>query len=128
MQQLMARQECKPVRKAVPAVKILPNITGLRTDDQLQDFLARHKEETVLINFGSSWCTHCHQMFPFFIALTKQFPELAYAVAQVDYMKDAVKGITYTPTFAVYKKGQKVDQFYGAHHKQLADHVWLHSS
>ena len=37
----------QPVRKPVPPVKILPNITGLRTDDQLQGFLAKHKEETV---------------------------------------------------------------------------------
>lgn len=26
----------------------------------------------VLINFGSSWCTHCHKMFPAFVSLTKQ--------------------------------------------------------
>ena len=120
----------------------------------------------VLVNFGSSWCHHCHQMFPHFLSLSKQFPQLKYAVAQVgaaccwrhwnwlwhaciwcccgagqaaarhlgashsgacttttlqaelmpgivptlqvDYMHDETRGITYTPTFAVYKKGRKV--------------------
>lgn len=37
----------------------------------------------VLVNFGSSWCHHCHLLFPAFIALSKQFPKLNYAVAQV---------------------------------------------
>lgn len=26
----------------------------------------------VLVNYGSSWCTHCHHMFPHFISLTKK--------------------------------------------------------
>ncbi len=121
----------------------------------------------VLVNFGSSWCHHCHQMFPHFLSLSKQFPQLKYAVAQVrkhcswpggawqklrgvelraraaaccasfsvhscsraaclqgmhahrqpppsvshpqvDYMHEETKGITYTPTFALYKQGRKV--------------------
>lgn len=107
--------------------KILPNVTGLRTDEQLREFLERSKDDTVLVNFGSSWCSHCHQMFPHFLALAKQFPRLKYAVAQVDCMHEATRGITYTPTFAVYKRGRKVDQFFGANAQQLQDHVWLQS-
>lgn len=42
-------------------------------------------------------------------------------------MHEVVKGVTYTPTFAVYKKGRKVDQFFGANEQQLRDHIWLHS-
>lgn len=37
----------QPVRKGVPLVKIQPNITGLRTDEQLAEFLARHTADTV---------------------------------------------------------------------------------
>lgn len=37
----------------------------------------------LLVNFGSSWCHHCHQMFPAFLKLSKQFPQLKYALAQV---------------------------------------------
>ena len=39
----------------------------------------------MLVNFGSSWCTHCHQMMPAFLSLTKKFPQLKYAVAQVSF-------------------------------------------
>lgn len=66
-------------------------------------------------------------MFPHFLSLTNVFPKLKFAVAQVDYMKDAPKGISYTPTFAVFNKGRKVDQFYGANEQQLRDHLWLHA-
>ncbi|PRW58311.1 Thioredoxin-like 3-3 [Chlorella sorokiniana] len=105
--------------------QILPHIAGLRTDEQLQQFLQRWRSDTVLVNFGSSWCHHCHQMFPHFLSLSKRFPQLKYAVAQVDYMHEETRGITYTPTFAVYKKGRKVDQFFGANEQQLRDHMWL---
>ena len=154
----------QPLQKSTPAVKILPNLTGVRTDDQFDEFLGRHKTETVsvwlpeeraqsmqcstscntcllcfftfaaplpaaqaVVNFGSSWCAHCHKMFPHFLSLTHVFPQLKYAVAQVDYMTEAPRGIVYTPTFAVFRRGRKVDQFFGANEQQLRDHLWLHA-
>ncbi len=57
-----------------------------------------------------------------------QHPDHKYVIAQVDYMKDALQGIKYTPTFAVYKKGRKVDQFFGPSVQQLQDRIWLHSA
>ena len=48
-------------------------------------------------------------------------------LAQMDYLDAELKGIRYSPTFAVFYKGRKVDQFYGSEPRQLADHVWLHS-
>jgi thioredoxin 1 len=60
-------------------------------------------------------------------ALCTQHPEHLFVVAQVDYMRDALAGIRYTPTFAVYKRGRKVDQFFGPSPQQLRDRVWLHS-
>ena len=121
---------------------IAPNVVGLRTDEQLHQFLQRHGQgaaaaavdtaaappRPALINFGSSWCSHCHQLLPHFLSLARQFPGLSYAVAQVDHMSAAaVRGVTYTPTFAVYRGGRKVDQFFGASEQQLRDHIWLHS-
>ncbi|KAH7618417.1 hypothetical protein Ndes2526B_g07357 [Nannochloris sp. 'desiccata'] len=117
----------QPLEKQAPAVKILPNLAGLRTDEQYDDFLMRHRNDKVVVNFGSSWCTHCHKLFPHFLSLTHAFTKLHYAVAQVDYMKYAPRGITYTPTIAVFDKGRKVDQFFGANPQQLRDRLWLHS-
>lgn len=146
----------QPLHKRTPPVKILPNLTGLRSDDQYLQFLERNKDQTVreprverpplhcrlfglarrsatcravqvVVNFGSSWCEHCHQMLPHYLNLAAVFPRLKYAVAQVDYMEEAARGITYTPTFAIIKKGRRVDSFYGSNEQQLRDHLWLHS-
>jgi thioredoxin-like negative regulator of GroEL len=59
--------------------------------------------------------------------LSNLFQGFKYAVGQVDYMNHAADGVEYTPTFIVYKKGKKVDQFYGANAQQLYDHLWLHN-
>lgn len=56
-----------------------------------------------------------------------QHPQHTYVVAQVDCMKDVLQGIRYTPTFAVYRKGRRIDQFFGSSPQQLRDRVWLHS-
>ena len=59
--------------------------------------------------------------------LLAQYPQHKYLVAQVDYMNKELRGIKYSPTFAVFKQGRKIDQFYGAEPQQLQDHIWLHS-
>ena len=64
----------------------------------------------------------CHGVLP-----CMQHPEHLFVIAQVDCMRDALQGIRYTPTFAVYRKGRKADQFLGPSPAQLRDRVWLHS-
>jgi thioredoxin 1 len=117
----------KPVKKAAPLQQILPNIFGLRYDDDVQEFLFKNRKGVAVVNYGSSWCTHCHEMFPHMIALSKMFSEkIAYAVGQLDYLSTEVaKGIEYSPTFAVYRQGRKVDQFHGSDKQRLCDHLWL---
>jgi thioredoxin 1 len=66
-------------------------------------------------------------MLPHFLALTSAFPRLKYAVAQVDFMEAAARGVTYTPTFSVFRRGRRVDSFYGSNQQQLRDHLWLHN-
>lgn len=119
----------KPPKKSMPLQQILPSIYGLRTDDDVEEFLFKHRSGFSLINYGSSWCTHCHEMFPHMIKLSEMFPGIAYAVGQLDYLSDSMtKDIEYSPTFSVYSKGnKKVDQFHGNDKQRLADHVWLWS-
>ncbi|EIE23752.1 hypothetical protein COCSUDRAFT_63276 [Coccomyxa subellipsoidea C-169] len=81
--------------------RIATNVAAARTDDELRSLLLKGKDKT--------------------------HPEHKYVVAQVDSMKDALQGIRYTPTFAVYRKGRKVDQFFGPSPQQLRDRVWLQS-
>lgn len=57
-----------------------------------------------------------------------QFPQLRFLVAQLDFMDEEVKNIKFTPTYAFYKHGKVVDQFWGSDSQQLRDHVWLHAA
>jgi thioredoxin 1 len=118
----------KPVKKAPPLQQILPNIYGLRYDEDVEEFLFKTRKGVAVVNYGSSWCTHCHEMFPHMIALSERFSNnIAYAVGQVDYLSEKfTASVNYTPTFAVYKGGKKkVDAFYGSDKQQLCDHLWL---
>lgn len=64
---------CQPPQKMKPSTMISSNIEGLRTDDEVQSFLSKHRAgKTALIKFGSSWCYHCQEVFPQFLKLTKQ--------------------------------------------------------
>ncbi|CAL5223849.1 g6432 [Coccomyxa viridis] len=106
---------------------ISSNVLGARSDNELRLALLTGRAGSVIVNYGSSWCAHCHELFPHFYDLARQFPQHRCVVAQVDYMKDALQGVKVTPTFAVFKKGRKIDQFFGPSPQQLRDRVWLHS-
>merc|ERR1712226_697232 len=110
-------------------VKITPNMVGARTDEELRAALGGSdmQQKQVLVSFGSSWCTHCHEMFPHFLKLSKKFSEYKYVVAQVDYMQEEAKSVRYTPTYSFFSKGKKVDEFFGSDEQRLRDHLWLHS-
>jgi thiol-disulfide isomerase/thioredoxin len=47
-------------------------MTGLRTDDELSAFITSSKPGTAVVEFGTTWCVKCHEMFPQFFALSKK--------------------------------------------------------
>ncbi|KAJ9531393.1 hypothetical protein V8C86DRAFT_3084073 [Haematococcus lacustris] len=105
-----------------------PLMTGLRSDQEYDQFMKQHKhnKNPVLVQFGSTWCQKCHEILPAFIALSQQYTQLTYAVAQVDFMPERAKGMRYSPLFVFTRGGRKVDEVVGKDEQRLADHVWLH--
>lgn len=116
-----------PDTSAQQSFSISEQVAGARSDEEFRNFLTSNRRATVIAEYGSTWCAHCQEMFPHFQQLAKQYPQHKYVLAQIDYMDQELKGIRYSPTFAVFKQGRKVDQFYGAEPQQLRDHIWLHS-
>ncbi|KAG2495574.1 hypothetical protein HYH03_006174 [Edaphochlamys debaryana] len=116
----------QPLPKEKPAM-ISANMAGLRTDDQFYDFLHENRSKTAVVQFGATWCTKCAEFFPTWFQLSKEHPQLKYAVAQVDTLQEAIKGVKYSPTFHVYRNGRVVDRVLGKEPQRLADHLWLHS-
>ena len=98
---------------------------GIRTDEALAAFLADSRPGIAVVEYGTSWCHKCHEIFPAFYQLSRRYPQHRYAVAQVEGMPGAVKRLRYTPTFAIYRDGCKVDEVVGNKPQRLADHLWL---
>mmetsp|Transcript_891 Transcript_891/g.1333 ORF Transcript_891/g.1333 Transcript_891/m.1333 type:complete len:112 (+) Transcript_891:28-363(+) len=99
----------------------------INSDQELGRFLNIHDRQPVLIQYGSSWCLKCVEFLPTFYKLTKKYPKLTYAVAQVDNMQESVKHIRFSPTFELFRAGKRVDQVVGKDAQKLEDHLWLHS-
>jgi thiol-disulfide isomerase/thioredoxin len=56
-----------------------------------------------------------------------QYQQHRYGVAQVEGMAGAVRAISFTPTFHIYRNGKVVDEVIGKEPQRLEDHLWLHS-
>lgn len=46
-------------------------------------------------------------------------------VAQIDYMRDAVRHIEHTPTVEVLRDGRCVDMFLATDSRKMKDRLWL---
>ncbi|KAL3132923.1 hypothetical protein ABBQ38_006837 [Trebouxia sp. C0009 RCD-2024] len=122
-----AHSAAQPGEGSQQASGISPNVSTARTDDELGSKLHRDQGKLVWAMFGSSWCHHCHELFPSVYEISKKFPKNDFVVAQMDYMDAAVQGIRYTPTFRLYRKGRRLDEFIGTDAQRVEDHVWLWS-
>eukprot|EP00898_Chlorokybus_atmophyticus_P002634 jgi/Chlat1/3371/Chrsp23S03716 len=117
-----------PDKKAYVPPQTRANYTGAGSDDDLADILASAgPSRTVVVDYGASWCDHCKGMIPAFVRLSSQFVDTLFVVADVDRVPRTSADIRFTPTFAFYRNGRKVDEIYGSNVQRLRDHIWLHS-
>jgi len=64
----------------------------------------------VLIEVFAPWCGHCRQFTPTFKAESEKYPDIVFAMVNVDEEPELVKslGIRGVPTVLGYKKGIQV--------------------
>lgn len=62
----------QPPAKPLPSQDISPHMAGLRNEEDLNAFIQGSKPGTAVVEFGTSWCQKCHEMFPAFYKLCKQ--------------------------------------------------------
>jgi thiol-disulfide isomerase/thioredoxin len=53
---------------------------GLRTDAELTNFINSSNPGVAVVEYGTSWCHKCHEMFPTFYALSKKVSQRMHAV------------------------------------------------
>jgi thiol-disulfide isomerase/thioredoxin len=56
---------------------------GVRSDEQLAAFLSASKPGTAVVEYGTSWCHKCHEMFPQFYKLSKQVRGVLWLVTNI---------------------------------------------
>eukprot|EP01025_Chloroclados_australasicus_P040349 TRINITY_DN4206_c0_g1_i1.p1 TRINITY_DN4206_c0_g1~~TRINITY_DN4206_c0_g1_i1.p1 ORF type:complete len:171 (+),score=8.86 TRINITY_DN4206_c0_g1_i1:132-644(+) len=125
----MAKSEARgqPQRVNEGYYDVGKGVRGARTDSELVDAIVHRKNNTVLVKYGTSWCHTCKAVLPHFLQFASKFNKTDYVIASVENMQEAVRDVKYSPHFAFFHKGRKVDEFYGNNVQRLRDRIWLHN-
>lgn len=80
------------------------------TEDTLHNLVNDH--ETVVVQYGASWCGNCRIMKPKFKKLASENDHIPFFYVDAEKHAESRKlaKVDNLPTFAVFKNGQLVDQ------------------
>jgi thioredoxin 1 len=81
--------------------------------DTLQDLVNSH--ETVVVQYGATWCGNCRMVKPKFKKLGEETPgaEFVYVDAEKYPQSRKLAQVDNLPTFALFKNGELVKQSQG---------------
>jgi len=95
------------------------SVTLVNSLSEFREIIER--DEYAIFDFWATWCGPCRFISPIFEELSKKFTNIKYYKVDVDDQPDIAQevGVRAMPTFAVFKKGVKVDDLVGADAKAL---------
>jgi thioredoxin 1 len=104
------------------------NVSVIKGEESLKKKLDETKgKQLVVVNFGASWCKHCHKLSPSVFDEAEKYPNSEFIFTDVDLLPETAKFMRWTPTVGIYKFGRKVDEIEQCKIRQLKDRVWLWS-
>ena len=87
------------------------NLSAVRGEEAFAETMrVKGADGLVVVKFGASWCTHCAEMLSEFGEASRRHPDAHFVLADVDTLPETAEHIRFTPTFAFYRKGRKVDE------------------
>ncbi len=79
-------------------------------EDNLQNIVSEN--ETVMVQYGASWCGNCRIMKPKFKKLASENNEVPFLYVDAEKLPESRKlaKVDNLPTFAIFKNGNLVNQ------------------
>jgi len=104
------------------------NVSVIKGEESFKKKLDETKgKQLVVVNFGASWCKHCHKLSPSVFDEAEKYPNSEFIFTDVDLLPETAKFMRWTPTVGIYKFGRKVDEIEQCKIRQLKDRVCLWS-
>jgi thioredoxin 1 len=93
--------------------------TAIKSYDEFKTLI--NGDKPIVIDFWATWCGPCRVISPIFEKLADSHPTLGFYKVDVDEQEQiaAEVGIRAMPTFAVFHKGNKVNELVGANPQGL---------
>ena len=111
-----------------PTTTTQRNVSVIKGEESFKKKLDETKgKQLVVVNFGASWCKHCHKLSPSVFDEAEKYPNSEFIFTDVDLLPETAKFMRWTPTVGIYKFGRKVDEIEQCKIRQLKDRVWLWS-
>lgn len=79
----------------------------------------------VLLCFGSTWCSPCKAIAPFFNSLKEKYPSIKFLKCNIDVHQEIARKykIENIPAFILFKDGLEKDRLIGANKVKLEEMV-----
>ncbi|KAK7464314.1 Peptide-N(4)-(N-acetyl-beta-glucosaminyl)asparagine amidase [Stygiomarasmius scandens] len=89
-------------------------VTAVTSLDQFKELI--NGDTPVIFDYWAVWCGPCKMISPVFEKLAESTPGVGFYKVDVDEQGDIAQecGITAMPTFILFHKGNKIDEFKGA--------------
>mmetsp|Transcript_44910 Transcript_44910/g.119530 ORF Transcript_44910/g.119530 Transcript_44910/m.119530 type:complete len:179 (-) Transcript_44910:180-716(-) len=110
--------------------KVGEGVITVHSSEKWDELMKESDSTTVFVCFTATWCKPCKELAPFFVELSKRFPNSIFAFVDVDECDEisANAGVKAMPTYQTYKSGGIVSQITGAFKDKLEKMVQDESS